>query len=181
MMKVKHTLSLLALAAATAFSTSAMAQSVGGQGATVTIVGGISAQICDVVVNGQRASTITLPQATVAQLPRVGSTTGDQAFRVELKDCAPSVNEAQVNFSSADANTQGRIDSGVGGVSVQVLTNGQQVTATSQASENINRADYVAQVNNGGATLNYVARYYREGAISPGDVRATAQLTVAYL
>jgi len=179
-MKFKHTLSLLALASCAALSTSVMAQSSGSQ---VTIVGGISASICDVTINGGRSSTVTLPNITSNRLPAVGSTAGDTNFVVNLRNCDPSVSQVQMNFSSprADAIT-GRINSGLGGVSLQVLGGTRQVKATQTQSENLVSGDYSVAVNTArAADLTYTVRYFREGQVTTGTLNATANLTVAYL
>jgi len=178
-MKVKHTLSLLALAACTALSTSAMAQS------SITIIGEVGSDICDVNVNGSSTASITLPKVTTAQLSQVGATAGDTSFAVALRNCDTSVvSQVQINFNSNNANSiTGRIASGVNNVSLQVIGGGRQIAATTSPQDGLVSGDYSAQVNSlGDANLSYTVRYYREagtGAIT-GTVNAVTNLNVRY-
>jgi len=178
-MKVKHTLSLLALAACTALSTSAMAQS------SITIIGEVGSDICDVNVNGSSTATVRLPKVTSTQLANPGQTAGDTGFAVALRNCDTSVvSQVQMNFSSSSASSiTGRVASGVNNVSIQVLGGGTQVAATTVASDALVPGSYSGFVNAAGeANLNYVARYYREpgaGAVT-GTLNAVVNLTVAY-
>jgi len=177
-MKVKHTLSLLALAASAALSTSAMAQS------SITIIGEVGSEICDVRVNGSTSATVNLPKVTTAQLAQPGQTAGERSFAVALTNCDSSVNQVQMNFHSPSANAaNGRVASGVNLVSIEIVAgNGQPVRATSTANAIYDASSYGVNVNNGAANLSYSARYYREagaGAIT-GNVNSVVNLTVAY-
>jgi len=178
-MKLKHTLSLLALAASAALSTSAMAQS------QVTIIGEVGADICDITVNG--TTNIRLPKISMAQIPTVGSTAQGNTLQIALANCDTTVvQSAQVNFSSPNARTDGRVNSGVNGVSLQVYTpsnNTQSFVTTSASSARDTSNPYQVAVSAAGtATLNYGVRYYREAlTAATGQLNATLNLTVAYL
>jgi len=181
-MKIKNAMSLLALSACAALSTSAMAQS----SASVTIKGEVSADICNININGRNTSVLTLPRVTVSQLPNVGSTAGDSNITINLTDCDPTqtASGVQVNFSSPSTNTStGRINTGVNNVSLQVLHSGRAINATLTPENRLQNTHTPTAVNSAGAaSLTYAIRYYREGvgAIT-GSVDATANLSVAYL
>jgi len=179
-MKVKHTLSLLALAACAALSTSVMAQN----NPTVTITGEVGSDICNVSVNG--TSNLLMPKISISQIPTVGSTAPGTTLDVSLRNCASHVSTAQINFSSQSADTNGRVSSGVNGVSIQVYSpsNNSPVFVTQTASNNKdpNNRYEVGVDSNGSAQLRYGVRYYRESmAAATGALNATLQLTVAYI
>jgi len=179
-MKIKNALSLLALASCAALSTSVMAQN----SSTVTIIGEVGADICNISVNGQNSTQLRLPKVTAGEIPTVGSTAKDTPLSIRLTDCDTSVvSQAQINFSSTGANTSGRIDTGLNGVSLQVLHNNQPIRATATAENTFQNTHARTNVTAAGtADLTYVVRYYRErlGTIS-GNFTTTANLSVAYL
>jgi len=178
-MKVKHTLSMLALAACAALSTSVMAQNA----PTVTITGEVGSDICNITVNG--TSNLQMPKISISQIPTVGSTAPGTTLDVTLDNCASHVSSAQINFSSVNARGDGRVDSGVNGVSIQVYSpsNNQQTFVTASASNDKDRRNaYEVVVSGGRAQLRYGVRYYRESmAAATGQLNATLQLTVAYM
>jgi len=181
-MKIKHTFSLLALMTGSMLGHSAMAQAP-APGASIDFVGGIIGQICDITVNNGN-TVVQLPQITANQLPSIGATAGRTPFQVRFDNCASSVSQVQINFSSPDAgDISGRIASGVDGVSLMLDGGGTQVRATQVASETLVVGDHSATIApDGTGNIEYAVSYYREaGTMSTGAVNATVNLTVAYL
>ncbi len=121
----------------------------------------------------------TLPDARAANLPSVGSTSGERSIQVHIT--CPSFGPG-IELSLADANNAGNTgsvlspapDAVASGVGVELLRGGQPVqfgrTWTHQASQN-------------GTTppIRFTARYHRTSAtMLPGLVKGIATLTATY-
>jgi len=180
-MKLKHTLSLLALATCAAVSTSALAQT-----ATVDFEGRILDTICSGIVAGD-AGTVRLTGALVSELPGVGDTAKLTRFPVELTGCDPETANYQINFSSATA-ANGRLPNVAGvnraqGVSLQLRSDNGSILQftnapdTSRIPPTLDPGEDIA----GTGTVFYQVEYYREGALTAGDYRASATMTLTFL
>jgi len=178
-MKFKHTLSLLALATATAFSTSALAQT-----STVTFKGEIRDTICTTAVAGN-ANTVTLPTVTSDTLDTAGKTSGQVDFPVVFTGCTTAGNY-QAHFSSA-TEVNGRLPNATGtaaNVSLQLLSaNDTPVYFTDSINTTVRHpgdpgVDIVA---GGDGTATYKVRYYAESPVTAGTVEATATMTISFL
>jgi len=178
-MEIKKTLLLLGMLTCAAVGTSAVAQS------TITIVGEVGSDICDISINGSSMATIQLPKVYATQLANMGDTAGDTDFSVDLSKCdTGQVSQVQMNFSSPSVDPiTNRVNTGVNLVSLQILGGGIQIVATRTPKDDLTPGDYSESVDpNGAARLTYTARYYREpgtGSIN-GNVSAVVNLTVAY-
>jgi len=108
-MKLKTSLSLLALASCAAISSSAFAQSTGN----LEIKGFISPVSCTPNLTGGAISgnTLTLPDAFIDSLNSSGATAGQTEFTFELSGCTTStgINNMWVHFSGTNVDGSGRI------------------------------------------------------------------------
>jgi len=174
-MKNKHVLSLAAMAVCAALSTPVLAQH------HIDFEGVIVDSACTGAVAGT-GGLVTLPQVDAAALPSDGSTAGETTFEVELAGCAPSPSNYQVNFSQSTAESGRLKNTGTAsGVSLQLLSsNDSELTVTNSAS--VARVDSAIDpginVDLGSGKGQYKVRYYRDGAITGGDVKARATMTL---
>jgi len=107
-MKLKNTLSLLALASCAAVSTSTLAQSSGG----FYVKGYATGSICTpLVIEGLNGNVVALPEVTIDTLSGVGSSTGETAFTFKLTGCETSANidNMWVHFDSQNVDGDGLI------------------------------------------------------------------------
>jgi len=180
-MKLKHTLSLLALATCAAVSTSALAQQ-----ANVDFEGRILDTICTGIVAGD-AGTVRLTGALVSELPNTGDTAKLTRFPVELTGCDPNTANYQINFSST-SQLNGRLPNASGnnpanGLSLQLRSdNGSilQFTSAPDTSRIPPGVDPGADIA-GSGTVFYQVEYYNEGGLSAGEYRASATMTLTFL
>jgi len=105
-MKLKNSLSLLALASCAAISTSALAQSSG----TIDVKGNILPVTCSPTVNGGSggAYTVNLPDVHVGQFTGAGSTAGAVEIKFEWTGCTTgAITNAWVHFGDGGSNVDG--------------------------------------------------------------------------
>jgi len=181
-MKLKHALSLLALATCAAVSTSALAQT-----ANVDFEGRILDTICTGIVAGD-AGTVRLTGALVSEFPNVGDTAKLTRFPVELTGCDPATANYQINFSSPAA-VNGRLTNTVSALHAQNLSlqlrsdNGSilQFTAAPDTSRIPPGLDPGANIT-GSGTVFYQVEYYREsGTLTAGRYERAATMTLTFL
>jgi len=188
-MKIKHMLSLLALASCTALSAQALAQSTG----TLDIKGFISPVSCTPNLTGGAISgnTLTMPDAFVDNLNAAGATTGETSFSFDLSGCTTSagINNMWVHFSGSNVDGAGRLQPASGSANLRFeLVNGPggtpivaggtagtggptgtQGTAVAFSGTNPNRS----------ASKTYAVRYYAQNALTTADIGA-ASTAVTY-
>jgi len=193
-MKLKTTLSLLALASCAALTTSALAQSSG----TLNINGSISPVSCTPVLSGANlnGNTLTLPDAHIDVL-NTSQTAGDTAFTFDWAGCTTSlgVNNAWVHFGAGGSNIDGtgRIVPTAGSQNIRFeLTNGLGGTPIAAggpvttgllnptAAQGTSAAFSGAQTDtNRAASKTYAVRYYRQNTLVAADIGPVSS-TVAY-
>jgi len=181
-MKLKTTLSLLALASCAALSTSAMAQSTG----TIELKGFISPVSCTPKLSGGsiQGNTLSLPDAVLTDLNANGAFTGQTEFKFEATGCTTvGVDNMWVHFSGTNVDGNGRIRpttgtqnvrfellNGPGGAAIVaggpvpgvVAPGANQGTAAAFSGSNPNRT----------ASKTYAVRYRAEQALAAADVGA---------
>lgn len=153
---------------------------------TITINGTITDTTCDISVNNQdKNATVTLPTISVSALPAVGATAGATPFSIALTNCAgPTLNTAST-FFEAGANvdqTTGRLNNSASGtatnVQVQLLNANQGAIMAGSAHS---QGDVTVDISSGGGVMNYFARYYANGVVTPGTVNTQVDYTIIYL
>jgi len=182
-MKLRNTFSLLALATSAVFSTSALAQT-----ANVDFQGRLLNVICTGIVAGDQG-TVRLNNVLATELSNPGDTAGRTQFPVELTGCDPESANYQINFSNATV-VNGRLPNlpGTGraeSVSLQLLdgtgTNILAFTPAPDTSRIPPSLDPGADIA-GSGTLFYQVEYFRETpTLVPGEVRASALMTLTFL
>ncbi|MBC3218632.1 fimbrial protein [Serratia fonticola] len=154
---------------------------------TITFNGELTANTCDVVVDGQQAdATVILPTVSTSQLQTATRTAGDTGFVMALSNCAGTLETASAFFqagASVDAVT-GRLLNTTGGatnVSLQLLDASSPTQAVIKAgSQDQVTAMTYQDVTGGSATLPYIVRYYAEAATTAGTVVSSVVYSIQY-
>ncbi|HFV9294076.1 TPA: fimbrial protein [Serratia fonticola] len=154
---------------------------------TITFNGELTANTCDVVVDGQQAdATVILPTVSTSQLQTATRTAGDTGFVMALNNCAGTLETASAFFqagASVDAVT-GRLLNTTGGatnVSLQLLDASSPTQAVIKAgSQDQVTAMTYQDVTGGSATLPYIVRYYAEAATTAGTVVSSVVYSIQY-
>jgi len=192
-MKLKTSLSLLALASCAAISTSALAQSTG----TLNINGFISPVSCTPVLSGANLSgnTLTMDDVFIDDL-NTNTTAGETPFTFDLTGCTTSlgVNNMWVHFSGPNVDGSGRLTptSGSNNIRFELLNGpgGTPITAggavpsglaTPTASQGTSAPfnPPAPATTNRSASKTYAVRYYRQNVLTAADIGAVAS-TVTY-
>lgn len=157
---------------------------------TINFQGLLTANTCDVTVDGQAAdATITLPTIGVAQLSSPTNTAGETGFAMELENCSGTLTGASAFFESGPSveMTTGRLknlSTGAGSASNVSL----QLLDGSSASNSVIKVGNTAQttdttfvdVSAGSAVLPYSVRYYAEAAAGAGTVTSNVVYSIQY-
>ncbi|MBL5860841.1 type 1 fimbrial protein [Serratia fonticola] len=154
---------------------------------TITFNGELTANTCDVVVDGQQAdATVILPTVSTSQLQTATRTAGDTGFVMALSNCAGTLETASAFFqagASVDAVT-GRLLNTTGGatnVSLQLLDASSPTQAVIKAgSQDQVTAMTYQDVTGGSATLPYIVRYYAEAPTTAGTVVSNVVYSIQY-
>ncbi|MFV8987769.1 fimbrial protein [Serratia fonticola] len=167
------------------FGTVGMAQA--ASTGTITFNGELTANTCDVVVDGQDAdATVILPTVSTSQLQTATFTAGDTGFVMALSNCAGTLETASAFFqagASVDAVT-GRLLNTTGGatnVSLQLLdaSSPTQDVIKAGSQDQVTAMTYQT-VTGGSATLPYIVRYYAEAPTTAGTVVSNVVYSIQY-
>ncbi|MBC3378699.1 type 1 fimbrial protein [Serratia fonticola] len=167
------------------FGTVGMAQA--ASTGTITFNGELTANTCDVVVDGQGAdATVVLPTVGTNQLQTAARTAGDTGFVMALNNCSGTLETASAFFeagASVDTVT-GRLANLSGtatNVSLQLLDGSSPSLAVIKAgsSDQVNTMTY-KDVSAGSTTLPYIVRYYAENATTAGTVISNVVYSIQY-
>ncbi|MGF6192874.1 fimbrial protein [Serratia sp. 2723] len=154
---------------------------------TITFKGELTANTCDVVVDGQDAdATVILPTVSTSQLQSATKTAGDTGFVMALSNCSGTLETASAFFqagASVDAVT-GRLINMTGGatnVSLQLLDASSPTQAVIKAGsqEQVGAMTY-KDVTGGSTTLPYIVRYYAEAPTTAGIVVSNVIYSIQY-
>ncbi|CAI1996623.1 Major pilin [Serratia fonticola] len=168
-----------------AFGSVGMAQA--ASSGTITFNGELTANTCDVVVDGQTAdATVVLPTVGVNQLNSATKTAGDTGFVMALNNCSGTLQTASAYFeagASVDSLT-GRLKNLTGSatnVSLQLLDGSSASQAIIQAG-NANQVMNTTykDVSGGSTTLPYTVRYYAEAPTTAGTVVSNVVYSIQY-
>lgn len=177
-------LALIASLAAV-FGSVNMAQA--ASGGTITFNGELTANTCDVVVDGQGAdATVVLPTEGTSQLNAATKTAGETGFVMALNNCSGTLETASAFFeagASVDPVT-GRLKNMSGtatNVSLQLLDASSASREVIQAGNQsqISGTTYV-DVSSGSANLPYAVRYYAEAPTTAGTVVSNVVYSIQY-
>ncbi|WP_431223677.1 fimbrial protein [Serratia sp. L9] len=170
---------------AVVFGSAGMAQA--ASTGTITFEGELTANTCDVIVDGQDAdATVILPTVGTNQLNGAGITAGDTGFSMALNNCSGTLSTASAFFeagASVDPTT-GRLKNLTGtasNVSLQLLdaSNASQEVIQAGNANQVTNTTYV-DVSGGSASLPYTVRYFAEAVTSPGTVISNVVYSIQY-
>jgi len=168
---------LLVAAAAAGLASIAPAFAAEGNG-TITITGKVTGTTCVIANNG--AVTVLLPNVSTTSLATSGSTSGRQAFAINLSGCAANT-KATAYFepgASIDPAT-GNLRNATGGTyatNVQVQLYNADLSPINLFTNN---AKQVTLTGTSGA-VNFYAGYYATGQATAGDVSSSVIYTMQY-
>ena len=154
---------------------------------TITFNGELTANTCDVVVDGQGAdATVVLPTEGTSLLNAATKTAGETGFVMALNNCSGSLQTASAFFetgASVDPVT-GRLKNMSGtatNVSLQLVDASSASRAIIQAGNQnqVSGTTYV-DVSSGSASLPYAVRYYAEAPTTAGTVVSNVVYSIQY-
>lgn len=154
---------------------------------TITFNGELTANTCDVVVDGQAAdATVVLPTVGTNQLTAATQTAGRTGFNMALNNCAGTLSTASAFFeagASVDLTT-GHLNN-MTGTATNVSLQLRDGSSASQAVINVGNQDQTlnttyVDVSTGSATLPYAVEYYANGATTAGTVISSVVYSIMY-
>lgn len=170
---------------AAVFGSVSMAQAVST--GTITFNGKLTANTCDVVIDGQSPNaTVVLPTEGISLLNAAAKTAGETGFVMALNNCSGTLKTASAFFesgSSVDPVT-GRLKNISGtatNVSLQLLDASSASRAVIKAGNQsqVSGTTYV-DVSSGIANLPYAVRYYAEAPTTAGTVISNIVYSIQY-
>lgn len=152
---------------------------------TITFLGEVSDQTCEVAINGATANpTVLLPTVSTADLAAAGSVAGETPFTLSVSGCTINATQALpiktvfVGNSVTVAGNLGNTGSATN-VSLQILdaVGGNAVDLTGVATvDGLNVA-----AGDSTASHDFAVQYYAEGVATAGTVVSSVQYAISYL
>lgn len=152
---------------------------------TITFLGEVSDQTCEVAINGATANpTVLLPTVSTADLATAGSVAGEIPFTLSVSGCTINATQALpiktvfVGNSVTAAGNLGNTGTATN-VSLQILdaVGGNAVDLTGVATvDGLNVA-----AGDSTASHDFAVQYYAEGAATAGTVVSSVQYAISYL
>ncbi|GGM90398.1 fimbrial protein [Shewanella xiamenensis] len=152
---------------------------------TITFLGEVSDQTCEVAINGATANpTVLLPTVSTADLATAGSVAGETPFTLSVSGCTINATQALpiktvfVGNSVTAAGNLGNTGTATN-VSLQILdaVGGNAVDLTGVATvDGLNVA-----AGDSTASHDFAVQYYAEGAATAGTVVSSVQYAISYL
>ncbi|PVZ79533.1 fimbrial protein [Serratia sp. S1B] len=155
---------------------------------TITFNGELTANTCDVIVDGQAAdATVVLPTVGTNQLTTAGQTAGRTNFNMALSNCSGTLTTASAFFEagpSVDLVT-GHLNNTTGSATGVAL----QLRDGSSASQAVIKVGDASQVQNtiykdissGSTTLSYEVEYYANAPTTAGTVVSSVVYSIQYM
>jgi len=188
-MKIKHSLHLLPLALCAAISTSALAQQAPLAPADITFNGNILGSVCTPALSGPSTTgqTVTLPDATTAELATQGATAKETPFTITVT-CPTQLNGATqfwAHFEGASVNTNGRFVSQINSTNVSfqllddvggavVLAGGTGASGAPGPNQGTGSSVFSSGPLPISASKTYAVRYYAEKGLTSADAGAVS-------
>ncbi|HEX7340580.1 MAG TPA: fimbrial protein [Rhodanobacteraceae bacterium] len=180
---------LAAVSGAMAFAPTANAATVTSTGGTITISGKVIDATCSFGASGAD-QTVSLANVSTSNLTALGQYSGvSKAFTIDLKDC-PTNSKVGVQFYSSNADTttgNGTLSNtgSAGGVDVQIVDSSSTAVsiASTAPTDDTGVSDQTdMSTNSGTASLAYTAYYYVTdvSAVTGGSVSSTTQYVLNY-
>jgi len=189
-MKLKHTLSLMALAVCTAASTSALAQT-----GTVTINGEVVADSCTANITSPGGSggggnfVVNLDPVSYGIFNAANVPAGEKAFTIELTGCTTSAGTTSMwaHFTGANVAGDGRLNTShtkmafelVDGLGGSAIKAGGSAPGTGPGTDQGSGATFTGTNPNRSASKQYAVRYSSKEALLDTDA-GTLSSSVTY-
>lgn len=172
----------LALAASGLLLGSSAAMAAGPN--TITFMGEVTAQTCEVTINGNDANPVVLlPTATTTELAASGNTAKETTFTLGLTGCtAGAALNTQTVFIGNNVDGNGNLTnvaaSGAANVALQLLDapSGSPIDLTSAAT--VAGVSLAASATSG--SKDYAVQYYASGVSTAGPVLGSVQYSITY-
>lgn len=148
------------------------------QSSTINFRGEITAQTCNVSVNGETSNPVVLlPTVSTPVLSIAGQTAGNTDFSIEVKDCLQTSKASAWVYTALNGgngnilNTAGTASN----VEIRILdgVTQQQIRMAYETSK-------ATVSSTGAATIPLVAQYYSTGNTTAGSVIGTAMYIMRY-
>lgn len=158
---------------------------------TINFNGELTAETCDVSVNGATGgipvnATVTLPTVSTSLLTAAGQTTGQTGFDIGLANCVGAASTARTFFNSGvTVNAAYRL-SNQAAVAAATNVDLQLLDLTSNQVIQIGQNTQLTSTNNlvpitsGSATMRYAVQYYATGTTTAGNVGSFVTFNIDY-
>ncbi|MFC0226151.1 fimbrial protein [Serratia aquatilis] len=174
---------IASLVAACGFTGLTQAASTG----TITFNGELTANTCEVIVDGQGANAnVALPAIGTNQLTTAAQTAGRTGFNMALKNCIGTLKTASAFFEAGATVDQvsGRLKNMTGtatNVDLQ-LRDGSSAAETviAAGSQSQRTSTTYVNVESGTANLPYFVEYYANGPTTAGTVISSVVYSIQY-
>lgn len=172
----KLTLSILVLGAL--FGANAQANN------TITFIGEVSDQTCDVTINGNASNpTVLLPTVSTADLASAGATAGETAFTIAVSGCTAAAQALPINTVFVGNSVTGAGNLGNTGTATNVAL--QLLDGVGGTGINLIGGATVAGLNLDAAatsaSYDFAVQYITEtGTATSGSVTGSVQYAVSY-
>ena len=160
---------------------------------TITFNGAVSANTCDISVNGGgNNATITLPTVSKSVFTGIGSTSGSSRFNIKLTNCNPQSGITKVFFENGDTTNYqdntliNTTTNGAKGIGYELLNAnsgkgyGEQVLlGKNYGFQNVQPVT----LSNGAGEFFYFVRYYQSGPtanVTAGPVTSRVNYNIVY-
>lgn len=177
---MKKNIISVALATACAFSLMSTANAADG---LIDFTGSVVGNTCKINGGTGQNFTVNLPPVSAATLATAGSWAGRTPFQIKLTDCTPATGKVHALFELGPTinTTTGRLIVDAGGaekVEIGLLNSAFQpiVAGAADGSQNTEILD----IDNGNATMNFVAQYESLGGAKPGAANSRVHYTIIY-
>jgi major type 1 subunit fimbrin (pilin) len=144
----------------------------------ISFQGQIASNTCTINNGSTQSFTVTLPTVGASALGNSsGTVAGTTPFTIDLSACTATGNVQAYFEPGSTINTNGRLDTGVTGVDLRLLNDGQN-----PIDLNTQSGTTVAAISSGAATLKYFVQYYNNGAgsVGTGAVNSTVAYSIVY-
>jgi len=156
---------------------------------TITFVGEVTDQTCEVSINGQADPIVLLPSVPVTQLKAAGSRAGLTPFTLSMSNCTAPIEAVQLTtrFLGRGVTKAGNLGNlapvrKAENVSIQ-LTENETGTKPIDLSKGVTAATGpVLAAGQTTASHTYAAQYYsHDGNAKAGAVQAVVEYVISYL
>jgi len=156
---------------------------------TITFVGEVTDQTCEVSINGQANPIVLLPGVPASQLQAAGSKAGLTPFTLTLTQCSAPIADMQLTtrFLGRGVTKAGNLgnlatDKAAQNVAIQLTENETGTKPINLSSGTTAVAGPLLAKGQNTASHTYAAQYYsHDGNASAGAVQAVVEYVISYM